>query len=518
MITIWHRIELDTIDEARSEALDRTIPAPVYDPLWLLARQRQMGEWQGSDGGSIVDARITTRVDPIVTLSAHGATQDVRGVPLEPFVEAERILPGIRTRIRAGVQLVLSLAEANLDYRNALVLAFPPPPTTGDDAIYATLAAAPDGLAAFEAIRSGTIATTVGVQPDDIEPFTRVADAFARWFALQAGTGIDTWDPERLEHRFEIQTARHTFTATNYSGGRLDWDAFDLATEQPATTTEGDPQTVLPLPIEIPGMPVARYWELEDPTTEPGAIDIGPGEAARTLLLEFSLRFGTDWLIAPFVTAAGAVTGISRAIVADTFGVPTEMRSATAVRPDPGWRLWSTRGDGDALLLPFAIDALEGPALEEVAFTRDEQANLVWAIERVVPGALDRGQLIRELPPLPEEHGEAQLLYQPLPQLPIAHVPFLKRIVDNVAWLIRSRAPEGAAAWVPRGRLVTPALRVRDVDLPPEGVVIVRKSQLTRDATGATIVWCGRARAPGIATPAIRIAFDDLSVAGVVLE
>lgn len=517
MITIWHRIELDTVDERPGDALDRSVPAPLYDPLWLLARQRQMGEWQGSDGGSVVDARLSTVVDPIVTMSSHGRSEDIRDLPIEPFVEAEPTPPGARLRIRAGLHLLVALDEANLDYREALLTAFPPPASTGDDEIYAALAGAHDGLAAFAAIRAGSLAATVGVSTADSEAFARVTADFAKWFALQAGVGIDTWDPETLEHRFELHTQRHALTANAYGGGRLDWDAFDLTSEQPQPTTATDPQSILPLPIEIPGMPVARYWELEDPTSEPAALAIGPGEAARAVLLEFSLRFASDWAIAPFTTRAGAITRVQRAIVVDTFGVATELRSATTARPDRSWSLWSlSGGDGDSavLLLPFSIDALEGPALEEVAITRDEQANLVWAIERVVPAALDRGAPIRELPPLPEpSRGDAQLIYEPLPTLPIAHIPFAKRVIDKVTWLVRARPPSGVPAWQPRGALVNATPRIRDVDVPTEGVVLVRRAQLARDSAGNTIVWSGRARAPGITSPSMRIAFDDLRLA-----
>jgi len=37
----------------------------MRDPLWLLARQWQLGEYQGNDGGSPVDATISVQSPPL---------------------------------------------------------------------------------------------------------------------------------------------------------------------------------------------------------------------------------------------------------------------------------------------------------------------------------------------------------------------------------------------------------------------------------------------------------------------
>ena len=53
-ITSWVRLE------PRAISADETVglQARVHDPLWLLGRQWQLGEFEGSDGGSPVVATL----------------------------------------------------------------------------------------------------------------------------------------------------------------------------------------------------------------------------------------------------------------------------------------------------------------------------------------------------------------------------------------------------------------------------------------------------------------------------
>jgi hypothetical protein len=44
----WHHYELDALEpRSRDAEMRTTLQARVYDPLWLLARQWQLGEFQG---------------------------------------------------------------------------------------------------------------------------------------------------------------------------------------------------------------------------------------------------------------------------------------------------------------------------------------------------------------------------------------------------------------------------------------------------------------------------------------
>src|SRR5262245_39779327 len=52
-ITSWMRLE----PRSRDAEMHTSLQARIYDPLWLLARQWQLGEFQGEDNGSPVMAR-----------------------------------------------------------------------------------------------------------------------------------------------------------------------------------------------------------------------------------------------------------------------------------------------------------------------------------------------------------------------------------------------------------------------------------------------------------------------------
>ena len=53
-ITFWTRIEPYT----RLDDIEDGLQARLHDPLWLLARQWQTGEFQGEDAGTPVQARV----------------------------------------------------------------------------------------------------------------------------------------------------------------------------------------------------------------------------------------------------------------------------------------------------------------------------------------------------------------------------------------------------------------------------------------------------------------------------
>src|SRR5690242_6365289 len=84
----------------RNPDMNAGLQARIYDPLWLLARQWQIGEFQGEDNGSPAEARWQgecasfTRYQPGV-LADKAAIQvfDGNSIPLETQVECERVRP-----------------------------------------------------------------------------------------------------------------------------------------------------------------------------------------------------------------------------------------------------------------------------------------------------------------------------------------------------------------------------------------------------------------------------------------
>src|SRR5215469_9564229 len=100
------------------------LQARIYDPLWLLARQWQFGEFQAEDNGSPASARWRGEVAPLSRYFAGPITGLVEGrqfngstTPLETIVERERVRPNptepekLRFAAEAGHQFLRMLEQ-----------------------------------------------------------------------------------------------------------------------------------------------------------------------------------------------------------------------------------------------------------------------------------------------------------------------------------------------------------------------------------------------------------------------
>src|SRR5450631_349847 len=121
-ITWWTRIE----PRARKADMKRALQVCVRDPLWMLARQRQVGELMGEDAGSPVVAQIqylTRRLTGYKPIGGAAVPYD-DAIPMEAHVEREVVSPGLRGSVQLGLFLEARLPAAVLqDFRQALPIA-----------------------------------------------------------------------------------------------------------------------------------------------------------------------------------------------------------------------------------------------------------------------------------------------------------------------------------------------------------------------------------------------------------
>src|SRR4051812_36785281 len=84
-ITRWERVE----GIPRAHDLARALRAEVRDPLWMLARQWQMGEFIGDDAGSPVFAKLHLKTTQLTTYTPRESPEQAFDdtVPLESRVE-----------------------------------------------------------------------------------------------------------------------------------------------------------------------------------------------------------------------------------------------------------------------------------------------------------------------------------------------------------------------------------------------------------------------------------------------
>ena len=110
----WNRLE----SRPRKSEFDEVLKAAIHDPLWMLTRQWQFGEFQGEDTGSAVFAKImmeTTRVNKFRHRDGSISDYD-ESVPLETFVERMPVLYDIRFRTTAGQYWLRLLQKRSLSY------------------------------------------------------------------------------------------------------------------------------------------------------------------------------------------------------------------------------------------------------------------------------------------------------------------------------------------------------------------------------------------------------------------
>src|SRR5499427_1731883 len=135
-VTIWNRLEA----RPRTIAFDRALRAEVRDPLWMLTKQWQMGEFRGSDAGSPTFAKLQMELTRLTKYRPDAqATQLFENdVPLETKVERRPIAltmggrpVAFDLRLAMGREWLRLIAPIGA-YRNAFVGAYPiaaPDPT-----------------------------------------------------------------------------------------------------------------------------------------------------------------------------------------------------------------------------------------------------------------------------------------------------------------------------------------------------------------------------------------------------
>src|SRR6186713_1670113 len=84
-ITIWNRLE----GRPRAETFERALRAEVRDPLWMLTRQWQVGEFRGDDAGSPIVAKVRVQTARLQKYAAGDATAEPfdGSMPFETRVE-----------------------------------------------------------------------------------------------------------------------------------------------------------------------------------------------------------------------------------------------------------------------------------------------------------------------------------------------------------------------------------------------------------------------------------------------
>jgi hypothetical protein len=255
-ITSWMRLE----PRSRDAEMSTSLQARIYDPLWMLARQWQFGEFQGEDNGSPVmarwraeSARLTRYHAGAIAPNTEGDRYDGSHMPLETLVEREAIRPAadqtaepekLRLAAEAGQQFLRMLDQQSLsrDYRDAFIREYPFPTLTteqrttldSDSLSFCDVMASrvPDGRqlsAAFRSTNAGgiVIAPALHIAPADLAAVEATARLWLHWyetFFSEPETVNLSWLPDRMEYAFSVGTrfsdGERVLTAQEYFAGQ----------------------------------------------------------------------------------------------------------------------------------------------------------------------------------------------------------------------------------------------------------------------------------------------------------
>jgi hypothetical protein len=568
-ITTWTRIE----PQPRDATLARSLQAQVRDPLWMLARQWQIGEFAGDDAGSPVQATIGVETQPLTGYRPGlpgGTTAAFDPVlPLEVHVEREAVRFNLRGAIQLGLRFEHLLTAAGIaslqSVINAFRAAFPIASEDPNPALAGALGLRVRALAAGRVVDgealygSAVVAAAGGVPSPALPPEATdpgVAAVLTQFIAFRHDAFSEpiadaSWQTPALDYAFGVESAATgapvVLEADRFYGGHLDWHAFSTSDAKPSTSGPAPTYTTfnfLPLHVTFRGMPDARWWNFEDSVTDFGQLDTAHVDLPKLLVMEFALVFGGDWFFVPLPTPLGSLTRVTTVVVTDTFGERTLIRPVEALPVTTGDTPWSMfkigGGNGSSVRSDFIVMAPvvgltdDADALEDVIFLRDNMAALAWAIEQKLQGALDLAvdgyeqYLVRVSTDAPPPSGPA-----PAGSPPIAYT--LEQVPpDNWIPLVPVQTPSGAMMFrrgtldiltshgivplVPHSVILEPGkpLFLTDHVLTQIGVEVSRYLRRTRWTDGSTCVWMARQSGPGRGPGWSGLRFDFLRDVSVV--
>jgi hypothetical protein len=559
-----------------SEKFERNLNTEVRDAHWMLFRQWQVGEFIGEDAGTAWKVRVAASHYKMKHLHANnkagGSMEEDK--PLEALVESEPLQPDLRVRLQLGNLFKNLLNDAGLSANFPefqKIYAFDDPASTeiANDPevslVYLSIKhkaldgwkllidlwAYQDNLDSWanEHITDKTVAAEL-IAAVCLQFINQVEYRYN--FRQKSPNGEQSfWQTDQLEYQFglanedfgnsgETDDPDAQMTVKSYSEGSLDWYHFDL--EKVPSVNDFQKRAFMPVPMQIKsGMPV-NWWGIEEGSFNLSKILVKDTGLLDTLFIEFALNHGNDWFIIPYTMDINTLCKISSIVVTDVFGIQYIIRTTNEQPEDKyGWSIFSQTGAKDGqifYLAPTLLKSEESKPLEKIYFMRDEGANLVWAVQDILPNQLGKGVSGYEssrLPEAPSPSGQSDrmkfILGTPVPS---NWIPFLPVSLDGAQKEIilqRSRMPDSLAD-LPRGVLLsedtTTPLKyydekdpneektskgyfVREEAIPRAGLQVDRHYQRARWVNGETVTWIGRKKKVGKGEGSSGLVFDQLT-------
>jgi hypothetical protein len=381
-----------------------------------------------------------------------------------------------------------------------------------------------------------------------------VTNKLKNWYLdlyLPAGEE-SSWQSRNLVHQFNIHGENDIeLNAPDYQSGHLDWYSFDNANINinPSENTT-DSESFMPVRVSFAAMPDKRLFSFEDSKLDLSGMEVDQADLVKLMIIDFSLVSDNDWFTIPFEMEPGEICWINRITVKDVFGIttiinndkdigqylnsnPLKVWDAFKIRP---LDLFRERAQNNQELYkkeeqflylpPVTTFRQESRPLEEILFLRDEYANMVWGVEKIVCNRMGKPvngyDLHLEIngPFLNPEKRETTIpQFRLATQVPTNWIPYLPFHIENSdsnielrrAVMMRNEADTEPVDIDPLSALShNDLLTVREEAIPRAGVRVQLTKQRVRGTDGKTYIWLGRKVLAGKGEGSSGLTFDQL--------
>jgi len=562
-LTPQFRLECRSRDANNKDALAMCIA----DPLWMLGRQWQFGEFQAEDNGSPIGVTANYRSEKVnfYSLGHSDLRQPIGNRPTEAIVEAMEVKPNdLRSKVRIGQKFEDLIREAfseNKAKQFIQDLRTELPLTAGkkeeelseNSQLFFKLMAGKvlDGGTLWEKIQQKNFPT------ENYSELNEVTKRLKNWYAAlffspSHGTA---WQSQQLHHAFSLhhklkeETNNFTLSAPDYQSGHLDWYSFDKSEEVSISPTENtkDTEALIPIRVSFAGMPDNRLFSFEDSQLDLANMELGTDDLVKMMLVNFSLYSGSDWYAIPLKIGLGELCWVNHLKVKDVFGVTTPIfndENTGNFLSEDGLAVWDVfkirdknvkefhSPDHFLYLAPATFFRLESKPLEELLFLRDEFANMVWGIEKTVCNEMGKStngfDLHLELngPFLKgskNEAGEENRIpkFRLATTVPTNWIPYLpvhlngsnQEIELRRALMMRNQDAESPEDIEPLSTLARDEIvKLREEAIPRAGIRVQITHQRVRWTDGKTYIWKGRKVLAGKGEGSSGLIFDQLQI------
>jgi hypothetical protein len=485
--------------------------AEIADPFWFLARQWELGEFQGEDCASPVAVSLAPQHLPL-RYDPDRPRLDPTVVPGEALLEAEPgdwWTIGRRARLGKAAAALLDPEVANRFKFGAL-----PPPYEG-------LAEALDGRAIFiSGILAGDPIWAEAPSPPPDRFSTRDLCYSAPFAAGDVALRVD-------RHR----------------GGDVDWFSVSVDGDPPQRlapdTREPRPREILPTRLTFPGAPHPRWWQIEDQAVDVGGFAPDRSHLGTMLLSDLAVVHAEDWFVFPVPLGwerpqgadpaedpptSGVLVRLGEEVrVTDSFGIDYDLKPPPSAGAG-AWSLYAVPGldPSDLIVWPVAVAPQAGPVLDEIVIGIDEDANLTWAAELRADGLtflpdVATGEAVAET----SRTGTRRFRYLPMSSLPEHWHPYVRRgewrqavLADLKGPLPKPRpGPVSRLIGGPSGDGLGRGHEMAEAAVPSSGVRLQRRAMLARDTSGAPVLWVKREVMPVAGPPVSHLRWDVMAEA-----